>query len=88
MAVCKRGKQIMQREKVFKSHELKDEFYKIFGFCAPINRNVSPFFGYLVLDIVELDSMFDVPDGVSLKEHIKNKYGDKAVSVVEEWIKL
>lgn len=75
-------------KKLEKSWLLRRDFLNEFGFQAPINVSISAFLGYLFLDIVELDVKIKTPNNISTRDWIKNKFGDRAVKIIEEWISL
>lgn len=63
-----------------KTDKLKEEFLVATGFPLPI----CPLTGGA--DVIKLDSMLNVPDGTSTHEFIKNKYGERIATIVEELI--
>lgn len=75
-------------KKLERSWYLRKEFFKEFKFNAPLNVNISAVLGYLFLDIVELDNKIKTPDNVSTKDYVKQKFGDRAMKIVKEWISL
>ena len=71
-----------------KSRKLMVEFKKLFGFTAPIDVMLTPFVGYYALDIIALDEKLGTPDGTSTKDYIEQKYGNKAMECVEQWLAI
>ena len=61
--------------KTFK--ELYDEFKKITGISCPLDI----IFGGI--DIVKLDKLIETPDGTSMTDYIKTKYGNRANEVID-----
>ncbi len=57
-----------------------DEFQKTFG------RSLADFWegNALGLDVIKLDRFIETPDGISMAEFIKTKYGADAVAMVKE----
>ena len=56
-------------------------------FKETFNINMHPFFDYVMgFDVVAFDKYLEVPDGTSTKEFIAEKYGDDAVTLVENLI--
>lgn len=39
-------------------------------------------------EIVELDNKIKTPDNVSTRDYVKQKFGDRAMEIVKEWISL
>ena len=67
-----------RREKMIKIKELIHEFKCITGLTIP--------FALLGIDILKFDTMVGGDENKSLKENIENKYGKRAVEIVEELI--
>ena len=61
-------------------NNLKNEFAYITGKQLPYNK-----FG---LDVIELDKMFDVPENMSCKRYLTEKYGKRATDIVSELLKM
>ena len=61
----------------------KFEFTNIFGLS--ISPYAHPIFGF---DIVKFDEDIKVPDNISCKNHINNKYGKAAVELIEKLMKI
>lgn len=74
--------------KVLKSKKYQKEFKDFFGFNAPIDMLLTACFGYVVIDVIALDSALKVPDGISTKDFIVNEYGNDAAQLVSNWISL
>jgi len=56
-------------------------FKAIFG--EHLQKYMHPLWGF---DIVQFDKELGVPDGISTKDFIKSKYGQTAVSMIEDLI--
>jgi len=70
---------IMHQKKMEKKHHIF--FYNTF------NRKLSEFMEFMTgFDIVAFDDYLKVPDGVSLKDYIREKHGDDAVTMIEALI--
>lgn len=74
--------------KLLKSKEYQKKFKEIFGFEAPIDFDFSAMAQYVAIDVIKLDEMLQVPDGISTKEFIAEKYGKEAADLVGQWILL
>lgn len=61
-----------------KFQKLRNEFQELTGITVPID----PLIGGL--DIIRLDKKLQTPDNVSMADHLKNKYGDRASQIVDE----
>ena len=59
---------------------MRNEFQELTGITVPID----PLIGGL--DIIRLDKKLQTPDNVSMADHLKNKYGDRASQIVDEMI--
>ena len=57
------------------------EFKAIFQ--QPFQRFVHPMFGF---DLCRFDEVINPPEGISLKDHIKSKYGDRASELISSLI--
>ena len=75
-------------KKLERSWYLRKRFFQEFKFYAPLNVNISAVLGYLFLDIVELDNKLKTPDNVSTRDWIQQKFGNRAMEIVKEWIEL
>ena len=60
-------------------------FRNIFGFDF-ITCLASKIYGQTRLDIITFDKKLGTPDGISIKEFIRHKYGEKAVKLVQKMI--
>ncbi len=64
----------------------RDEFWQIFG------KNISRYYSYKHMvkgfDIVTFDEDIGTPDGVSTKDFIEKKFGNRAVEIINELISL
>ena len=69
-----------QAKKNKKFQKLRNEFQELTGITVPID----PLIGGL--DIIRLDKKLQTPDNVSMADHLKNKYGDRASQIVDEMI--
>lgn len=70
---------------------LMDNRKKERRFAKPFEQafgvKMHPFFDYVMgFDVVAFDKYLEVPDGTSTKEFIAEKYGDDAVTLVENLI--
>ena len=54
-----------------------DEFYATFKLF--LRKFVHPMFGF---DVIKFDAWLEVPDGVSTIDHIKERFGQAGVDVV------
>lgn len=61
---------------------LREEFRKVTGIDCPL----CPITGGV--DIIRLDSIVGTPDGISLRDYLKEKYGIKAQQIVEEMVEM
>lgn len=61
-----------------KFQKLRNEFQELTGITVPID----PLIGGL--DIIRLDEKLQTPDNVSIADHLKNKYGDRASQIIDE----
>lgn len=59
-----------------------DEFRLTFG--VVLHKFMSPITGF---DIVRFDEFLRTPDGISTRDYINQKYGNKAVELIERLIK-
>ena len=75
-------------KKFERSCYLRKEFFKEFKFNAPLNVFVSAVLGYLFLDVVELDSKIKTPDNISTRDYVQQRFGNRAMEIVKEWISL
>ena len=75
-------------KKLERSCYLRKEFFKEFKFNAPLNVFVSAVLGYLFLDIVELDNKIKTPDNISTRDYVQQRFGNRAMEIVKEWISL
>lgn len=60
--------------------KLRTEFKELTGITCPIDVIIGG------LDIIKLDEMIKTPDNVSMDEHLRNLYGDRAAEIVNEMI--
>lgn len=67
-------------EKKFK--ELYEEFKKLTGISCPIDVILKG------VDIIKLDEILGTPDNISMSDHLKSKYGDRASEIIDEMINL
>jgi len=63
------------------------ELTKILGFTPKGDGLIMAMSGKFTLDIVALDKRLNCPDGVSLRDHIKNEFGPRAEELVSKLIK-
>lgn len=63
-----------------KFQKLRNEFQELTGITCPIDPILSG------VDIIKLDRMIDTPDNVSMADHLKNKYGERASQIIGEMI--
>lgn len=75
-------------KKLERSWYLRKEFFKEFKFNAPLNVFISAILGYLFLDIVELDKKIQTPENISTRDYIQQKFGNRAMEIVKEWIEI
>lgn len=68
------------------SLEKRAKLKYIFGFDVPIDMASSMIVRKLVIDIVKLDEKLKVPDGVSTRDYIEQKYGVETRKIVEEML--
>ena len=61
-------------------NNLKNEFDYITGKQVPYNK-----FG---LDVIELDKIFNVPEDMSCKRFLTEKYGKRAADIVSELLRI
>ena len=63
---------------------MKDEFKSIFNFDAPMCLYTG------TLDVIKLDERLGTSrlDGISMKDYISNKYGQRASEIVEAMISV
>lgn len=59
---------------------------EIFGFTPNMCGITSMSSGQVKLDVVVLHDRLCVPDNVSVKDHIQNKYGDEALRLTKALI--
>ena len=69
-----------QAKKNKKFQKLRNEFQELTGITCPIDPILSG------VDIIKLDRMIGTPDNVSMADHLKNKYGERASQIVDEMI--
>lgn len=69
-----------QAKKNKKFQKLRNEFQELTGITCPIVPILS------CVDIIKLDRMIGTPDNVSMADHLKNKYGERASKIVDEMI--
>jgi len=80
-AIAQRKAQDTEKyEKIKKFNKLSDEFYKLTNIRVPRDMIIGG------VDIIKLDKMLKTPDGISLNEHLKNLYGDRASRIVDEMV--
>jgi hypothetical protein len=60
------------------------ELTKILGFTPKGDGLIMAMSGKFTLDIVALDRRVNCPDGISLRDHIKNTYGERAEELVSK----
>ena len=61
---------------------LRGELEQVLRFAVPIciwTKNI---------DTIRLDKMLNVPDGISTSDFIKNKYGQRAVDIINEMLAI
>lgn len=63
-----------------KFQKLRNEFQELTGITCPIDPILSG------VDIIKLDRMIGTPDNVSMADHLKNKYGERASQIIREMI--
>jgi hypothetical protein len=63
------------------------ELKEILGFTPKLDGLITGVNGKISLDILWLDTKLRCPDGISLKDHIKQSYGDRAEELVSKLIK-
>ena len=73
-----------KQTKLFNHHLFGKFFRRYFGeHPLHFRERFSHFFlGHDVLDVIEFDKFLRTPDGVSTNDHIKNKYGSNALTLV------
>ena len=69
-----------QAKKNKKFQKVRNEFQELTGITCPIVPILS------CVDIIKLDRMIGTPDNVSMADHLKNKYGERASKIVDEMI--
>jgi len=70
---------------------IKKKFHKIKSynkqFCSIFGLQLSDYHDILTgFDICKFDKDIDCPDGISLKDWIKQEYGDNAALIIEQLI--
>lgn len=70
------------------TQEKIEEFKQIFKFPMPRCYLSYLISGRNVLDVVKLDGILKVPDGISTRDYIKNNYGSRALELVEFLMKI
>ena len=62
------------------------EFWKVFYFYPPLLLKESFVLGEWQLDIVKLEKLLKVPPEQSMRDFVLEKYGQKGVELIEEWL--
>jgi hypothetical protein len=70
------------KRRMFEDTRIVEMFYNIFGFNL---KNVTDFLCYGI-DVIKLDKILKVPDGISTNDFITQKYGEKATKLVKHLI--
>ncbi len=63
-------------------NKYRQEFSRIFS--KDIRSYYSPGMMFLGFDIVKFDNDMGTPDGISTKDYIDQKYGKRAVEIIQE----
>ncbi len=78
--------EIYERDKIDALQRKEDwaELTKILGFTPKGDGLIMAMSGKFTLDIIALDRKVNCPDGISLRDHIKNTYGERAEELVSK----